>query len=463
MSAIFPSGPVTDLMDKLPFHVMRALQAASGAARDAASFAEQETRDGLAAWAHTIVAMTPWMAANPWVAGCLGRRRESIPQLARRRASRASAWLLLKAGALDRQARKGFGIRLDDGRWWKLAETPRVELWLPQRFDSDRATAVPLAMVPPMVLDPGVLAWDDRQSFVHYMSAHGVPTAVIMNKDIRTTEAVQVMSPEEFILDCREMGIALGRHFEGTQIVFGGYCQGAEMALRALATGKMKGVAHAGLLGVAPVDPTDVGTLYDNHKHLFEGTTLDQSCTTMPSGNPVVDGDTMRKVINYGNPETNNPVSETIRELQLCGDGIPKESGLVMWYWLNRTVPLPPKIIALTNKGYESPMVDGVYGYEVFGERPDLKRLGEHGVGHLFVGTALRDTLVKQEASAKLVTILRGFVDVHLCQYDKGHLGMVRECARERSDEPLDGRSRLGHEGPILWYRRVIRRKPLEA
>jgi hypothetical protein len=233
------------------------------------------------------------------------------------------------------------------------------------------------------------------------------------------------------------------------------------MALRVIATGKLKGVAHSGLLGVAPVDPTDVGTLYENHKHLLAGTTLDDACTTLPSGNRVIDGDTMRKVINYGNPEVNNPVSETLRELAMCGEGIPRESLLVMWYWLTHTVPLPPKIIELTNRGYEKPMVDGVYGYELFGERPDLKRLGEHGIAHLFVGTALKDTLVRQEASAKLVTLLRGIVDVNLCQFDKGHLGMVRDCAREGSDEPLDGRSKLGQEGPVLWYRRVVRRKPL--
>jgi poly(3-hydroxyalkanoate) synthetase len=270
------------------------------------------------------------------------------------------------------------------------------------------------------------------------------------------------MTPEEMILDMRELSIRLGEHFAGTQIIFGGYCQGAESSLRALATGKLRGVAHAALLGVAPIDPTDVGTLYDNHKHLLEGTTLNEACTVMPSGNLVIDGDTMRQVINYGNPEANNPVSELVRELVLCNEGMPGSSGLVMWYWLNRTLPLPPGIIALTNKGYENPMVDGVYGYELFGERPDLKRLGEHGIEHLFVGTAARDTLVKQEASTMLRTLLRGVTEVHLCQYDKGHLGIVRDCCREGSDEPLDGRSLAGQEGPVLWYRRVIRRKPLD-
>ena len=72
------------------------------------------------------------------------------------------------------------------------------------------------------------------------------------------------------------------------------------------------------------------------------------------------------------------------------------------------------------------------------------------------------DTLVRQEASTMLRTLLRGLVDVHLCQYDKGHLGIVRDCCREGSDEPLDGHSKLGQEGPILWYRRAISRKPLD-
>jgi hypothetical protein len=449
-------------MDKTPFHTMRTMQAWNGAVKDGVWFAERETRENLNAWAHTVMSLVPAAALNPWVTAWAGKRRETLPQLATRRLERLKAWWMLRSGELDEKARRSFGLRFDDGSWWRLAETERMELWLPMRFDHLRSAAVPLVMIPPMVLDPGVLAWDDRQSFVHYLSARDVPTGIIVNKDISRTPALQTMTPEEMILDCRTLSISLGEHFGGTQIVFGGYCQGAESSLRTLASGKLRGVAHAGLLGVAPIDPTDVGTLYDNHKHLMEGTTLEEACTTMPSGNAVIDGDVMRQVINYGNPEANNPVSELVRELVLCGEGMPRTSGLVMWYWLNRTIPLPPKIIELTNKGYESHMVDGVYGYELFGERPDLKRLGEHGIEHLFVGTAARDTLVRQEASTILRTLLRGIVDVHLCQFDKGHLGMVRDCCREGSDEPLDGYSKLGQEGPVRWYRRLIRRRPLD-
>ncbi len=461
MGRSFPVGPMADIMDKTPFHTMRAMQAMNGAVKDAAWFTEVETTENLNAWAHTMLALNPFLAYNPLVTAFAGKRKETLEQLLARRIDRTKAWWLLRSGELDQKARRSFGLRFDDGRWFKLAETDRVELWLTEKFESERKKAVPLVMVPPMILDAGVLAWDDRQSFLHYLSARGIPTGIIANKDIRTTPAVQTMTPEQFIMDCREMSLALGEYFHGTQIVFGGYCQGAESSLRALATGKLAGIAHAGLMGVAPIDPTDVGTLYDNHQHLFHGTTLDQACTIMPSGNAVIDGDTMRQVINYGNPEANNPVSETVRDLALCNEGLPRTSGLVMWYWLNRTVPLPPKIIELTNKGYENPMVDGVYGYTLFDERPDLKRLGEFGIGHLWVGTAERDTLVRQEASTKLVTILRGIVDVNLCQYDKGHLGIVRDCCRDGSDEPLDGHSRKGQEGPVLWYRRVIRRKKL--
>jgi hypothetical protein len=453
---------MADWMDKTPFHTMRAMQALNGAIKDGAWFAERETKENLNAWAHSAMAANPLLAMNPFVAAFAGRRKETLDQLASRRLYRLRAWWLLKSGELDDRARKSFGLRFDDCRWFKLAETDRIELWMVDRFEKLRKKAVPLVMVPPMVLDPGVLAWDDRQSFVHYLSERGIPTGIIVNKDIRTHTAVQTMSPEDFILDCRTVGIELGKYFDDTQIVFGGYCQGAENSLRTLATGKLKGIASSALVGVAPIDPTDVGTLYDNHQHLMDGTTLDQACATMPSGNEVIDGEKMRKVINYGNPEANNPVSETVRELALCNEGLPRTSGLVMWYWLNKTVPLPPKIIALTNKGYENPMVDGVYGYELFGERPDLKRLAEYGIENLWVGTAEKDTLVRQEASAMLVTLLRGIVDVNLCQYDKGHLGIVRDCCRDNSDEPLDGTSKLGQEGPVLWYRRVVKRRKLD-
>jgi len=458
----FLSDDMKDFIEIMPFHMMRMLEGERGAFKDTMNFISKEIVAFGSAWAYTLVKMNPYLMLNPFVGGFLksNGNKEDILQYFNRKRKQLLSFIEMKTGKYDEEVEKEFGFQFDDGQWMKLAETPRVELWLVRDF-KDMRDKVPLIMIPPMILNPGVLAWEKGRSFVHYLSDRGIPTGVIVNKDILKHVEVQDMSMEDHILDTREMCIEAAKYFGNTQVILGGYCQGGECSLRALATGKLKGVAAYGLLGVAPIDPTDVGTLYDNYHHLPSKITLDDAAVILPTGRKVIHGDIMRAVIEYGNPEANNPWSQMLRDLMMCDNGKPSKGALKMWYWLNKTLHLPYKIIQLTNLTYRYPIIDGVYGYELFGERPDLKKLGEYGVKSLFVGTAMKDTLVKQEASLFLVTLLRNIVDVTLCQYNKGHLGMVRDCVLPNSDEPLDGYSLKGQPGPVIWYREKVRRYPL--
>lgn len=460
---LFVGELLKDFIEIMPFQMMRILEGQKGAYKDGVQFATKELNAMNAAWAETLVRINPMFALNPFVGGLLrdnGRKEDLIEYFDRKR-EQFNSYLALKQGDLDAVIEKEFGFQFDDGVWVKLAETPRVELWMVRDY-SDWKDRVPLIMIPPMILSAGVLAWEKDRSFVHYLSEHGIPTGVIVNKDIMTNVAVQDMNMEEHIQDTREMCIEAGKFFNNTQVILGGYCQGGECSLRALASGEIKGAAAYGLLGVAPIDPTDVGTLYDNYHNLPGSITLDDASITLPNGRKVIHGDIMRAVIEFGNPEANNAWSQMFRELAMLDKGRPSKGALKMWYWLNKTIHLPYQVIALTNITYQHPIKDGVYGYELFGRRPDLKKLGEYGVKSLFVGTAEKDTLVKPEASKFLVSLLRPFTDVSLAEYDKGHLGMVRDCVLPKSDEPLDGRTLKGQPGPVLWYKEKVKRIPLE-
>ena len=461
---LFVGELLKEFIDIIPFQMMRLLEGQKGAYKDGVAFTSKEVNDFSSAWAATLIKINPLYAFNPFVGGLLKEdgKKEDLIEYFERKAEQFSSYLALKNGELDALILKEFGFQFDDGVWVKLAETPRVEMWMVRDY-SDWKEKVPLIMVPPMILSPGVLAWEKGRSFVHYLSEHGIPTGVIVNKDIMTNVAVQDMTMEEHIQDVRDMCAEAGRFFNNTQVILGGYCQGAECSLRALATGILKGVASYGLLGVAPIDPTDVGTLYDNYHNLPRRITLEDATITLPNGRKVINGDVMRAVIEYGNPEANNAWSQMLRELVMMEKGKPSKGALKMWYWLNRTIHLPYSIIALTNMTYKHPIRDGVYGYEIFGRRPDLKKLGEYGIRSLFMGTAERDTLVKPDACKFLVTLLRPFTDVHLAEYDKGHLGMVRDCVRPDSDEPLDGTTLKGQPGPVMWYKEKVRRFPLDA
>jgi poly(3-hydroxyalkanoate) synthetase len=459
----FMSDDLKEFLEIMPFHMMRMMEGQRGAFKDSMDVVSKEMVAFQSAWAVTLIKMNPYLMLNPFIGGFLKENgREDLFHYFDRKRRQFASFLELRAGELDKEVEKEFGFQFGDGVWTKIAETPRVELWLVRDY-KDMLDKVPLIMVPPMILSPGVLAWEKGRSFVHYLSDRGIPTGVIVNKDILKNVAVQDMTMEEHILDTRDMCIEAGKYFGKTQVVLGGYCQGSECALRSLATGKLKGIASYGLLGVSPIDPTDVGTLYDNYHNLPEKITLEDAAIILPNGRKVIHGDIMRAVIEYGNPEANNPWSQMLRDLAICDGGKPSKGSLKMWYWLNRTIHLPYKIIQLTNITYQHPIVDGVYGYELFGERPDLKRLGEFGVRSLFIGTAEKDTLVKQESSVFLVSLLRKIIDVNLCQYNKGHLGMVRDCVMPKSDEPLDGYSLKGQPGPVIWYNKNVRRHPLEA
>lgn len=460
---LFVGDILKEFIEIMPFQMMRILEGQKGACNDGLSLMSREINAMQASWAATLVKLNPMFAFNPFVGGLLkdGSREDMVEYFERKR-EQFNSFLAMKSGELDSMVEKDFGFQFDDGRWMKLGETPRVELWMVRDYE-DLKDKVPLIMIPPMILSPGVLAWEPGRSFVHYLSEREIPTGVIVSKDILENTAVQDMSMEDHILDMREMCIIAGKYFNNTKVILGGYCQGAECSIRALASGKLKGAAGYGLLGVAPIDPTDVGTLYDNYYKLPKGTTLENAVITLPSGRKVINGDVMRAVIEFGNPEVNNAWSQLFREFSMCDRGRPSKSSLKMWYWLNRTIHLPYKIIELTNLTYQYPIVDGVYGYEMFGDKLDLKRLGEYGIESLFVGTAEKDTLVKSESSKFLVSLLRPFIDVSLCEYDKGHLGMVRDCVKPNSDEPLDGRSLKGQPGPVIWYNEKVKRIPLDV
>ncbi|MBN1944470.1 MAG: hypothetical protein JW797_02285 [Bradymonadales bacterium] len=420
----------------LPFHMMRAAQAGCGALWDTLSWM--------------------WQEAAGFEKACL---RGGVDDLVTGKLAQLETWLKLRLGELDPQVADQFGFQLDDGQFCLLGETDRLELWLVRPF-LDLRDQVPLVLIPPMILDPGVVAWEPGRSFVHYLADRQLPTAVLLNKDIRTHRAVARMTLEEYILDVRALCRIASQEFSGLQVILGGYCQGGEVAMRCLASGRLQGLARYGFFGVAPIHPAGMGDLYENYRHLLPGTTLDQTCVSLETGERAVSGDVMRAVINYGNPAVTNPVSELLREWSMCAPPGPRPSELKMWRWLNRTIPIPYHIVEHTDAGYASPMKDGVYQRPVFGELLDLKRLGEYGVRAIFVGTARRDTLVRPGSSSFLKELLAGIVDVHLCEYDKGHLGMLRDCILPGSDEPLDGTNLLGQEGPVLWYRRVVRPEP---
>ena len=85
-------------------------------------------------------------------------------------------------------------------------------------------------------------------------------------KDIETTEAVQLMTPEDDTLDtrffCRRV---MAKH--GRPVTLNGFCQGGLMTTLAMLSGELDGLADAHITCVAPIDGSRSRGLVDFMKH----------------------------------------------------------------------------------------------------------------------------------------------------------------------------------------------------
>ena len=153
-----------------------------------------------------------------------------------------------------------YGFHFDRGGYVKAAETDRFELY--QVLPQDSAVQVredckPIIILPPYVLGANILAFlpGEGKSYVHCFANQGIPTYIRIMKDIDTTPAVQLLTPEDDALDTRYFCEQLkARH--GRKVTLNGFCQGGFMGMLDLLSGELDGLVDALITCVTPMDGT---------------------------------------------------------------------------------------------------------------------------------------------------------------------------------------------------------------
>ncbi len=351
--------------------------------------------------------------------------------------------------------RKEYGFHFDTPGYEKVAETSRMLLYqvLPNRPGvTTNAGLKPVIIAHPYVLGANIMAFlpNEGRSFVHAFANKEIPTYVRIIKDIDTTDAVQIMTGEDDVLDTRYFSqIVRDRHHKPVTLV--GVCQGGFMLMAGILTGRLEGLVDALITCASPLDGSlskGLKTMLDQVNDRFRE--LDYSVKTLPNGNRVVDGAVMSWVYKLKSLEREAPVYAYISDLERAerSKGAISKTAAAINYWLlyDRT-DLPVEITALSRLSYTVPIAEnGDLPIELFGKKLNVKYLDEHNVKFLICyGTG--DELV--EPASALAPAKH--VHAEKTPFPKGHAAIFTSWSSLDSEYALDKVYKDGSRGPVRF------------
>lgn len=337
-----------------------------------------------------------------------------------------------------------YGFHFDNGRYVKAAETDRFELYQVLPVDAKvpvREHGKPIIIVPPYVLGANILAFlpGENKSYVHCFANQGIPTYIRVVKDIDTTEAVQLMTPEDDTRDTRFFCEQVkGRH--GRPVTLNGFCQGGYMTTIALLSGELDGLADAHITCVAPLDGSRSIALVEYIKHLpprFRD--LGHSLKTLPDGMQVVNGKILSWVYKLKSIEKEAPLFSFYRDLMMFDrpgkpPRINKTAAAINYYILYDKTDLPPNITQMSLTSYLTPVTDdGTLPVKLFNRPLNFKRMKEKNIPWL-ICIGEQDDLVDEPAT--LVPLQ--WVDAEVTVFPKGHTAIATSWSMPTSECSLD-------------------------
>jgi hypothetical protein len=337
-----------------------------------------------------------------------------------------------------------FGFHFDNGRYVRVAETDRFELY--QVLPIDKTIEVhengkPTLIIPPYVLGANILAFlpGENRSYVHAFANLGIPTYIRVVKEIQNNPAVQLMRGEDDVLDTRYFAEQLvARH--GRPVTLNGYCQGGFMAALGIMSGKLDTLVDALITCVAPMDGSRSKGLVEYIEHLpphFRN--LGYALKTLPNGNRVVDGKVMSWVYKLKSIEKESPINSFYRDIMMFDTGAKKlpiinKVTAALKHWLTYDITdIPVEITRLSFDSYTNPVArDGTLPVKLFGRSLNFKRIGQKGIKWL-ICVAQQDELV--EASSSLAPL--DYVDAEVTTFPKGHTAVAITWSSPVSECPL--------------------------
>jgi hypothetical protein len=318
-----------------------------------------------------------------------------------------------------------------------------------------RQDGKPVLIVPPSVLGANILAFlpMEKRSYAHAFANQGIPTYIRILKDIKTSEAVQLMAPEDDTRDTRRFCERIkARH--GIPVTLNGYCQGGFASLCNLLSGELDGLVDAFITCVSPMDGSRGQGLADFLKELpDEFNDLAYGTKILPNGNQVADGTLMGWVYKLKSIESESPLLSMWRDMMLVSksDGDPgsiNKTAAALNYWLiydRNDIPL--KKTRMSFDSYTTPIAkDGTLPVKLFGRSLNIKRMQEKKIPWL-ICYGKQDDLVPP-ASALAPT---DYVDAEVTGYPKGHVAIATSWSHPNSAYALHQRYSESTRGPVRF------------
>jgi hypothetical protein len=341
----------------------------------------------------------------------------------------------------------------------RIAETDRFILYEVLPTDPRikvRRNGKPILIIPPFVLGANILGFlpGEKRSYAHAFANQGFPTYIRVLKDIRTSEAVQCMGPEDDARDTRRFCEAIHtRH--GQPLTLNGYCQGGYAALCDLLSGELDGLVDAFITCVTPMDGTRgqgltqfLASLPPVFNDLAYGT------KTLPNGNKVADGTLMGWIYKLKSIETETPLLAMWRDMMLVSRSNGEAAAISktaagLNYWLtNDRYDLPLSITRMSYDAYNTPISDdGTLPVKLFGRQLNLKRLQEKKIPWL-ICYGLQDDLVEPETALAPLD----YVKAEVTGYPKGHVAIATSWSHPESAHALHLRDpEANTRGPVRF------------
>ena len=353
-----------------------------------------------------------------------------------------------------------YGFHFERGEHELVAESDRFLLY--QVAPVDKKVKIdpgkkPILIIPPFVLGANILAFlpEDNRSYAHCFANSGIPTYIRIMKDINTTEALQLMSPEDDCLDTKYFCEKIVER-NGKPVTLNGYCQGGYMVACNYLTGELDGLVDALITCVAPMDGTRseglakfLNSLPARFNDLSYGT------KTLPNGNKVADGKLMGWIYKLKSIEHESPIVAYYRDLMMFGrlakSKMPKVSktAAAINYWLNyERTDLPMAITKMSFDSYNIPVTpDGTLPIKMFGRELNFKRVEEKGIKWLICYGINDDLVEKETALAPL-----DYIKAEVSAFPKGHVAIATSWSLPSSECSLHSCFGDNCRGPVRFH-----------
>lgn len=359
--------------------------------------------------------------------------------------------------------KEDFGFHFERDDYTLFAETPRFNLYqvlpIKEGVEADPSKK-PVMIFHPFVLGPNILAFlpGEGKSYVHAFANQGIPTYIRIVKDINSTEAVQIMTPEDDALDTQYFCRLLNEH-HGKKVTLNGFCQGGFMAIIDILSGSLDGLVDALITCVAPMDGTRSMELAEYLQHLpSRFRDLSYAHKRLPNGNSVVDGKVMSWVYKLKSMEKEFPLVVLFRDLSFTDEDNnafrmnKTAAALKHWIMYDRN-DLPISITQLSFDSYTIPISSkGELPVTMFGKKLNFHDFQGKGIKWLLCYSE-GDDLVDQPAALTPLDYLKEEIEVTV--FPKGHGAIATSWSDENSKCALHTSFQHNGEtysGPVFWH-----------